>query len=129
MNHTKQGGFVTLLAVASVALLGIAAVIITQTSLALRFQSDQAYVAACGRNLAGSALAWAQGRALTRGEHTQLDVSALDIPGGVLRIAPAPSGPGKDSLRIDTECRFGRFHPNRSDVYVISGSTRPQKPH
>jgi hypothetical protein len=122
MNHTRQRGFVTMLAVTSLALLATAAVIITQTSFALRFQSDQAYAAACNRNLAGSALAWAEGRRLAQGEHTQLDVSALNIPGGVLRIAPAKSSQSKDSLRIDTECRFGRFHLNRSDVYVMLSS-------
>jgi hypothetical protein len=118
MNHMRQRGFATILAVTSVALLAAAVVIITQTSFALRFQSDQAYVAACERNLAGSALAWAKGRTLARGENTQLDVWALHIPGGVLRIAPAKSGQGKDSLRIDTECRFSRFHLKRSDVYI-----------
>jgi hypothetical protein len=126
MNHTRQGGFVTLLAVTSLALLAAAMVIVTQTSFSLRFQSDQAYVAACQRNLAGSALAWAQGRSLAQGEQTQLDVSALDIPGGTLRIAPAKSGQGKDSLQIETECRFNRFHLKRSDLYVLSGPAQPR---
>ncbi len=124
MNRTSQRGFVTVLALASLSMLMAAAVIITQMTFALKFQSDREYVAACERNLAASALAWSQGRQLEPKSPENLDVSALKIPGGLLTVSPAKAGKSNASVRIELHCRVGQFHLNRSDVYALSASPK-----
>ena len=125
MKQSNRNGYVIILAVTAIALVGAALFILAGLANSLLFDANQAYLEACNRNLAASALAWAQHNrskisASSKTEQIQLDVSYLDIPDGDLRITLLEPGGKPSRLQINTQCRRETMKLKRSDTYLIT---------
>ena len=125
MRQTNRNGYVIILAVTAIALVGAALFVLAGLANSLLFDANQACLEACNRNLAASALAWAQHNrnkitASSKTEQIQLDVSYLDIPDGDLRITLLEPKEKSPRLQIDTECSREGMKLKRSDSYLIT---------
>ena len=114
-----------ILAVVAIALVGAALLILAGLANSLRFDANQAYLQACDRNLAGSAMAWTQHnrdkiRDSSKTGQIQLDISRLNIPDGDLRITLLKLRRRSLRLQINTECRREAMELKRSDVYLVT---------
>jgi len=115
----------SLLAIAAVALAGIALFILGESSTSLMMDADRAHVEAASRNLAASALAWAQlhrseARPAADAREVRLDASPLNAAGAaaaVKLLSADDEGPVR--AQIATQCRRGRFAPRRTATYAL----------
>jgi len=124
MRQTNRNGYVIILAVTAIALVGAALFILAGLANSMLFDANQAYLQAYNRNLSASALAWTQHNSdklsgSAQAEEIRLDISRLNIPDGDLRITLLEPRRKHPRLQIDTECRCDRMKLKRSDTYLI----------
>ena len=60
MKRVKQNGFVLVLVIAIISLIGVEMFVLAGSSNIILFQTNDAYLEACEQNLAASGLAWAE---------------------------------------------------------------------
>ena len=124
MRQTNRNGYVIILAVTAIALVGAALFILAGLANSMLFDANQAYLQAYNRNLSASALAWTQHNSdklsgSAQAEEIRLDISRLNIPDGDLRITLLEPRRKHPRLQIDTEYRCDRMKLKRSDTYLI----------
>ena len=125
MKYPARHGFMLILAVVAIALVGASLLILAGLANSLLFDANQAHVQAYNRNLTASALAWTQHNRdrksdSSKTEQIQLDISHLNIPDGDLRIALLEPRKRTTRIQIDTECRREAMKLKRSDIYLIT---------
>ncbi len=125
MRQLQRNGYVIILSVVAIALVGAALLILAGLANSLLFDANQAHVQACNRNLVASALAWAQHNRdrisdSSETERIQLDIHQLNIPDGDLRITLLEPRKESPKLQIHTECRREAMKLKRSDIYLIT---------
>ena len=113
MKHTKQNGFVLLLVVVAIGLIGAEMFVLTSSANQILFQSDTAYLQACERNLVTSGLAWAKRNMNNEDMETfnrpvELDVTSMSIYGATLSVNIDPAKEGKTEVQINTSCIHDR---------------------
>ena len=125
-NRKSRDGFVLVLVIVAIIIIGIEMFVLAGMANTLQFQSHRAYLKTCERNLLASGLAWARQNAQkSRGERPgrmiELDVSEMDILGSALKVTidTAEDGP---QVRIQTSCSRGRQTLNASRTYNIPRS-------
>ena len=124
MKQAQRNGYVIILSVVAIALVGASLLILAGLANSLLFDANQAYLQAYNRNLAASALAWAQHNLdkisdSSETEQIQLEISHLNIPDGDLRITLLEPRKRTPRLQINTECRRETMKLKRSDIYLI----------
>ena len=125
MKYPARHGFVLILAIVAIALVGASLLILAGLANSLLFDANQVYLEAYNRNLTASALVWAQHNRdelndSSKTEQIQLDISHLNIPDGDLRITPLEPRKRTTRIQINTECRREAMKLKRSDVYLIT---------
>jgi len=112
-NRKFQGGFVLILVIIAMAVIGIEMSVLASVGNTMQFQSHRAYLQACRRNLTASGLAWARQNIPNKTgegvpEAIKLDTGEMNIRGSDLHLAISrPSGKEAEVL-IKTSCSRGR---------------------
>ncbi len=96
MKKPRQKGFVLVLVITAMAIIGLEMYVLTGGANTMLFQSDTAYLKACKRNLVTSGLAWAKQNIQNNSRETfektvELDVSKMPSNAG-FRLKPAVGG-------------------------------------
>lgn len=113
MKKTRQNGFVLVLVIVAIAVIGIQMAVLGDIANTMQFQSQTAYLKACERNLLASGLVWAKENAREKGSEIidktiQLDVSKLNIRDSALDVTINITSDEEAEVQIDTSCSRGR---------------------
>jgi len=124
MRQLRQKGFVVILAVMAIAVIGMAMFALAGIANTMQFQSNNAYLNACERNLLSSGLVWArqniQNKAGKNFNKTiQLDVSRMDIRASALDVTISVQSDKEAEVRVNTSCSRGRQTLKGSGKYRI----------
>jgi len=125
MKKIRQNGFVLLLVITAIALVGTASYILAGGANTMLFQSDTVYLQACERNLRASGLAWAKQNIKNRNQGSfnmtiELDTANLGIRSSSLNIFISIAQDKQAEVQINTSCsRASRTfkHDNR---YIVN---------
>ena len=124
MKHRQQNGFVLLLVVVAIALIGAEMFVLTSSSNQILFQSDTAYLQAIERNLVTSGLAWARRNMNNEGIETfnrpiELDVASMNIYGATLSVHIDTAKDEEAEVQIETSSSRDRRTLSRNYRYRI----------
>ena len=124
MKHPRQNGFVLILVVVAIALIGAEMSVLTGSANKILFQSDTAYLQACERNLVTSGLAWAKRNIKNEGKETfdrpiELDVASMSIHGATLSVNIVTQKDEEAEVQINTSCPHERWTLRHNDKYRI----------
>ena len=124
MKHRRQNGFVLILVVVAIGLIGAEMFVLTSSSNQILFQSDTAYLQACERNLVTSGLAWARRNMNNEGIETlnrpiELDVASMNIHSATLSVHIDTAKDEEAEVQINTSCSRERRTLIHNDKYRI----------
>ncbi|MHC4174940.1 MAG: hypothetical protein ACYTBX_14005 [Planctomycetota bacterium] len=113
MKKQRQKGFVLILVITAMAIIGLEMYVLTGGANTMLFQSDTAYLEACKRNLVTSGLAWAkrniQNNSRENFEKTvELDVSKMNIRGSTLIVTISIPTGKEPQAQINASCSRAR---------------------
>ncbi len=113
MTEQKQNGFVLILVITVIAVIGIQLFALAGIANTMQFQSHTAYLRACERNLLASGLAWAKQNIQNEGgeilgKMIELDVSRMNIRGSALDVTIGTQPDGKAEVQVNSSCTRGR---------------------
>lgn len=122
MKKLRQNGFVLILVITAIALIGTWMFVLTGDSNVIMFQSDAAYLAAANRNLIASGLAWAEQQIQNENREifdrtVELDVTNMKSPqatGSTLTVTIAIPTDKQAEVQINTSCSCARQTLTRS---------------
>jgi hypothetical protein len=125
MKKIRQNGFVLVLVIIAIALVGTATYVLAGGTNTMLFQSDTVYLQACERNLRASGLAWAKQNIKNRNQGSfnrmiELDTANLGIRDSSLNVFISISQDKQAEVQINTSCsRASRTfkHDNR---YIVN---------
>lgn len=114
MKKTRQNGFVLILVITAMAVIGIQMAVLADIANTMQFQSQNAYLKACERNLLASGLVWAKENAREKSgeifnKTIQLDVSKLNIRDSALEVTINVASDEEAEVQIDTSCSRSRL--------------------
>jgi len=109
MKAEKQNGFVLVLVIMALALVGVEMFILAGGSSAILFQADNAYLTACERNLVESGLVWSEKNIKKNGRETfdksvKLDITDMDISRAALSVTVDAPEKKEAKVLIETCC-------------------------
>ncbi len=113
----RKNGFVLLLVISLIALIGIYMIILASDANIYIFQADRAYLQACSQNLAASGLNWAkkkEGALKTAAKPVELDTSKMGIKDAELKVNLTQA-----EIEIKTSCSKARQTLNLSRKYDL----------
>lgn len=124
MSPVRNKGFVLVLVITAIALIGVIMFVLTTSANDLQFQSNSAYLQAVEHNLIASGLAWAKrnigdGKTGISDGPTSLDVSDLNVQGSSLAVTARTPGDEEVEVEISTSCTRGRRTLKHTGKYVI----------
>lgn len=124
MKKTRQNGFVLVLVIVAIAVIGIQMSVLADIANTMQFQSQNAYLKACERNLLASGLVWAKENVREKtGEifdkTIQLDVSELNIRDSALKVTIRIEPDEEAEVQIDTSCSRSRQTLKETGKYRI----------
>lgn len=124
MKKIRQNGFVLLLVITAIAMVGTATYVLAGGSNTMLFQSDTVYLQACERNLTASGLAWAKQNIKNRNQGSfnrmiELDTANLNIRGSRLNLFISISRNKQAEVQINTSCSRARRTFRRDNRYII----------
>ena len=113
MKKPRQKGFVLILVITAMAIIGLEMHVLTSGANTMLFQSDTAYLEACKRNLVTSGLAWAKQNIRNKSRETfektvELDVSKMNIRGSTLIVTISIPTGEEPQAQINASCSRGR---------------------
>jgi type II secretory pathway component PulK len=124
MKNPQQNGFVLILVIVVIALIGAMMIILTDSANKIMFQSDTAYLQACERNLVTSGLAWAKRNIKNQSKETfnrtiELDVTSMSISGATLSVNIDIQKDLEAEVQINTSCSRVRRTLRHNEKYRI----------
>jgi hypothetical protein len=124
MKKIRQNGFVLLLVITAIALVGTATYVLAGGTNTMLFQSDTVYLQACERNLMASGLAWAKQNIKNRNQGSfdrmvELDTANLGIRDWRLNVFINISQDKQAEVQINTSCSSARQTFKRDNRYII----------
>jgi len=124
MKNTKQNGFVLILVIVAIAVIGIQMSVLADIANTMQFQSQTAYLKACERNLLASGLMWAKENVREKDSEIfdktiQLDVSKLNIRDSALDVTIKIISDEEAEVQIDTSCSRSRQTLRETGKYRI----------
>ena len=113
MKKRRQHGFVLILVIMAIILIGIEMFALSDIANTMQFQSQNAYLKACRRNLLASGLLWARENTRKKGSEifdktVQLDVSKMNIRASALDVTISIASDEEAEVQINTSCSRGR---------------------
>jgi len=124
MKKTRQNGFVLVLVIVAIAVIGIQMSVLADIANTMQFQSQNAYLKACERNLLASGLVWAKENARKKSSEIfnrtiQLDVSKLNIRDSALSVTANIASDEEAEVQIYTTCSRSRQTLRETGKYRI----------
>ncbi|MBN2594058.1 MAG: hypothetical protein JXA81_11165 [Sedimentisphaerales bacterium] len=124
MKKTRQNGFVLILVIVAIVVIGIQMAVLADIANTLQFQSQHAYLKACERNLLASGLVWAKENARKKSSEIfdrtlQLDVSKLNIRDSALAVTANIASDEEAEVQIYTSCSRSRQTLRETGKYRI----------
>lgn len=124
MKKPRQKGFVLILVITAMAIIGIALHVLTSGANTMLFQADTAYLEACKRNLITSGLAWAKRNIRNNNRDTfektvELDVSKMNIRVSSLIVTISVPTDKEPQAQINVSCSRGRRTFRDDDKHKI----------
>jgi hypothetical protein len=124
MKHPQQNGFVLILVVVAMALIGAELFVLTDSANMVLFQTDTAYLQACRRNLVASGLAWSEWKIKNEDKETfnrtvDLDVTSMGISGATLSVNIDIPKDQEAEVQIITSCSRSRRTLKHDEKYRI----------
>jgi len=124
MKKTRQNGFVLILVIVAIAVIGVQMSVLADIANTMQFQSHTAYLKACERNLLASGLVWARENTRNKSSEVfdktiQLDVNKLNIPASALDVTIKIASDEEAEVQIDTSCSRSRQTLRETGKYRI----------
>ena len=124
MKTAGQHGFVMVLVIISLVVVGVLMYVLADDSNTMLFQSDAAYLRAAQRNLIASGLAWARNSVESQNTEAfskpiELDVAGLDIGQASLSVTIDVSAPQKPQAQINASCTRKRRTLTSQNAYAL----------
>ena len=124
MKKYRQHGFVLILVIVAIIIMGIEMFALSDIANAMQFESNAAYLKASRRNLQASGLVWAKENIrIKNGEifdkTIQLDVSQMKIRESALNVTIHRISDSQAEVQVDTSCRRGRQIQKGTSKYGI----------
>jgi len=113
MRSVRQNGFVSVLVIATIALIGVEILVLTAGSNAILFQSNTAYLDACEQNLIASGLAWAE-KNIKHGSQegfdkpVSFDITDMNISRTTLSVTVNTPKNGEADVQVDSSVSRNR---------------------
>jgi len=125
MKVLRRNGFVLILVITAMAVIGIEMFALAGVANTMQFQSHTAYLQACRRNLTASGLAWAKQNIPNKtGESTsqtiKLETSEMNIRGSELDLTISRPSQTQADVLVRTSCSRGRQTLRGESKYKIS---------
>lgn len=125
-RKSRQSGFIMLVIIVILAMIGMYMIVLTSDSNILGFQADRAYLEACQQNLTASGLNWTKKNidaSKTAIGPIELATSGMGIKNAVLRVKLTTTENGKSQVEIETSCSKARQQLSSGKKLAIE--TRP----
>jgi len=124
MKKRRDKGFILILVIMLIALVGIIVSLLTEASNTMLFQANKTYLQACERNLIASGLAWSKINIQKEsgdisGKMIELDVTEMNIRGSSLAINLSSPAETQPHVQISTSCSRGRQTLTSDQTYTI----------
>ena len=124
MKNERKNGFVLVLVIVAMAIIGVTMLVLSTGANTMLFQSNTAYLQACQRNLVASGLAWAKQQIKSRSKEnldrtTKLDVTEMDIRGSTLAVFIRIPTDKEPEVQINASCSRARRTLRHDDKYRI----------
>ncbi len=113
MKIQRRRGFVLILVIMAIIVIGIEMFALSGIANTMQFQSQNAYLKACRRNLLASGLLWANENIKEKSSEIfdrtiQLDVSKMNIRASALDVTASIASDEEVEVQIYTSCSRGR---------------------
>jgi len=124
MKNPQQNGFVLIIVIAAMGLVGASMIVLTGSANKILFQSDTAYLQACQRNLVTSGLAWTKRNIKNESKETfnrtiELDVTSMSISGATLSVNIGVQKDQEVEVQINTSCSRVRRTLSHNEKYRV----------
>lgn len=124
MKNKRKNGFVLVLVILAMAIIGATMLVLTAGANTMVFQSNTAYLQACQRNLVASGLAWAKQQIKSQSKENldktiRLDVTETDIRGSTLAVFIRIPTDKEPEVQINASCSRARRTLRHDDKYRI----------
>lgn len=113
MKQRRQRGFVLILVIMAIIVIGIEMFALSDIANTMQFQSNAAYLKASQRNLLASGLTWAKENVRNKSgeifdKTIQLDVSKMKIRDSSLNVTIHRASDSRAEVQVGTSCSRGR---------------------
>lgn len=124
MKNERKNGYVLVLVIVAMAIIGVTMLVLSTGANTMLFQSNTAYLQACQRNLVASGLAWAKQQIKSQSRENlertiKLDVTEMDICGSTLAVFMRIPADKEPQVQINTSCSRARRTLRHDDKYRI----------
>ena len=124
MKNERKNGFVLVLVIVAMAVIGATMLVLSAGAKTMVFQSNTAYLQACQRNLVTSGLAWAKQQIKSQSKENldrtiRLDVTETDIRGSTLAVLIRIPTDKEPEVQINASCSRARRTLRHDDKYRI----------
>ena len=124
MKNRKDKGFILVLVIILISLIGFIISFLTCGANIMVCQSNNNYLQACERNLVASGLAWAKINIQKENRDIidkmiELDVTDMNIRDSTLRVTIKVPAENQPEVQISTSCSCGRNTLTNNDTYKI----------
>ena len=124
MKNRRKNGFVLIIVIMVIGLIGIEMFVLTGVSNTILFQSDTDYLQALQRNLVASGLAWAEQQVKSQSKENldrtiRLDVTETDIRGSTLAVFIRIPADREPQVQINASCTRARRTLSHDERYRI----------
>lgn len=124
MKNERKNGFVLVLVILAMAIIGATMLVLSAGANTMVFQSNTAYLQACERNLVASGLAWAKQQIKSQSKENldrtiRLDVTETDIRGSTLAVLIRIPTDKEPEVQINASCSRARRTLRHDDKYRI----------
>ncbi|MBA7653268.1 hypothetical protein ES703_61112 [subsurface metagenome] len=124
MKNERKNGFVLVLVILAMAVIGATMLVLSAGANTMVFQSNTAYLQACERNLVTSGLAWAKQQIKSQSKENldrtiRLDVTETDIRGSTLAVFIRVPTDKEPEVQINASCSRARRTLRHDDKYRI----------
>ena len=113
MNKLKQNGFVLVIVIVLIAVVGLEMFVLTGGSNTMLFQADSAYLQACESNLVASGLAWTKINIKDKSKEMfdktiELDITDMNMKSAALSVSISVPADGEKEAQINASCSRAR---------------------
>jgi hypothetical protein len=123
MKKVKHNGFVLILVIALIAVIGLEMFVLADGSNTMLFQSDAAYLQACERNLVASGLAWAKRNIKDEskifGKTIELDITNMNIRSSTLSVTISAPADKEKEIQVNVSCSRAKQTRSSTNKFKI----------